>query len=124
MKKFILTKIQNREYSHIITFLTYEVNVDTQLLKIKPLCDASVKSVLVDLALVSGLGEFRFVKYALDEEGKIVLSSQMFVSPPLSIVNLANTILAKNRVAVAVSFLSRSQQDYILNASHNGNNHI
>lgn len=120
MKKTILTPIQDNEYSYIITFLTFETNVDVQLTKIKSLKNVcKIKKILVDLALVSGLGEFRFVAFSLNKEGTIEPSSRKFVSPSSNIVNLSNEILAKNRIAVTTSFLPKSQKDYIIGYQSN-----
>ena len=125
MKKIVLTKIHDNEYSHIITFLTFETNVEVQLTKTKSLKNiCKDKKVLVDLALVSGLGEFRFVAFSLNEEGTIDVSSREFVSPPSDIVNLANKILLKNKIVVITSFLPKSQKDYILNVNDEENEQL
>ena len=115
MNKITATKIIDTDYSCIVSFLSYEVNVDNQLSRMK-LPGSNPVNILVDLALVSGLGEFRFAKFSLDEEGKIILASKAFVTPSPELENTANKILARHRNHVIASFLSRSQKDKILNA--------
>ncbi len=115
MNKITAAKITDNDYSCIVSFLSYEVNVDDQLSRMK-LPESENTDILVDLALVSGLGEFRFAKFSLDEEGKIILASKAFVTPSPELENTANKILARHRNHVIASFLSRSQKDKILNA--------
>lgn len=115
MNKITATRITDNDYSCIVSFLSYEVNVDDQLSRMK-LSESNPANILVDLALVSGLGEFRFAKFSLDEEGKIILASKAFVTPSPDLENTANRILARHRNHVIASFLPSSQKDEILNA--------
>lgn len=115
MSKITTKKINDNDYSRIISFLSYEINVDNQLSRMKwP--ESKYSNILVDLALVSGLGEFRFAKFSLDEKGKIILASKAFITPSSELEKTANKILANHKDCVTASFLSSSQKAEILNA--------
>lgn len=113
MNKTTTTKIIDNDYSYIVSFLSWEVNVDTLLSRMK-LPEGRNTNILVDLALVSGPGEFRFAKYSTDEEGRISPGSKSFVTPSPDVEKTANMILAKFKNHVAASFLTDSQKQQIL----------
>lgn len=115
MKNIILNKVSNLEYSHIITFLSYEVDINDSIKKLKIENQYGVQyKVLVDLALVSGLGKYRFVEFHSDDKGQIDLNTRAFIDPSFDIQNLANGFLAQNPQAISSSFLPTSQKEFLL----------
>lgn len=113
MKKIFLSKMPSSSYSYLVTFLSYEANIDEQLKRIK-FSKEDKNKVLVDLALISGVGKGRFAEFCTDTNGQLNIGSRCFVQPADSIEKYANSILAKNETAVISSFLPKSQQKHIL----------
>lgn len=116
MKKIFLSKMSSSSYSYLVTFLSYETNIDEQLKRIRFEKEKKNK-VLVDLALVSGVGKGRFAEFCTDLNGQLNIGSRSFVKPSDSIEKYANSILAENETAVISSFLPKSQQKRILQDS-------
>lgn len=118
MKNIFLNKVSNPEYSYIITFLSYEADIDDSIKKLKiKKRDGIQYKVLADLALVSGLGKYRFVEFHSDDRGRIDINTRAFIDPPLAIQNLANRFLAQNPQAISSSFLPTSQKEFLLSVN-------
>ena len=114
MKNIVLNKVSNLEYLYIITFLSYEANIDDSIKKLKIKKQAGQYKILADLALVSGMGKYRFVEFQSDDKGQIDLNTRAFIDPPIAIQNLANGFLAQNPQAISSSFLPTSQKEFLL----------
>lgn len=72
------------------------------------------KKALVDLALKSGLDEYRFVEFDVDEKGKIILDSNSYINVSKDIEKAANCFLQQRRDIVNNSFLTDKQKREIL----------
>lgn len=114
MEKYLFHSIMNTKYLGIVTILDYEIRLNTYLSElVLPSCPKGKKA-LVDLALKSGINEYRFVAFDVDENGKIILNSNSFVKVTKDIENAANFYLKQKNDIVNNSMLSDSQKNEIL----------
>lgn len=110
----MFNKIKDSVYLGVISFLTDEVNVEKTLSKIKIKNYEKDKSILVDLALVVGCSKYRFVKFNLDDKGKIIWSSQSYVNVDNNLLKKVNSFLQGKTDCVTNSFLTIKEQNSIL----------
>ena len=114
MEKYLFHSIMNSEYLGIVTILDYEIRLSTYLSElVLPSCFKGKKA-LVDLALKSGLDEYRFVEFDVDDNGKIILNSNSYIKVSKDIEKAANFFLQQRRDIVINSFLTDSQKKEIL----------
>lgn len=114
MEKYLVHSIMNSEYLGIVTILDYEIRLNTYLSElIFPSCFKGKKA-LVDLALKSGLDEYRFVSFDVDDHGKIILNTNSYVRVSKEVEKVANCFLKQRSDIVSNSFLTDSQKRYIL----------
>ncbi|RHR33794.1 type II toxin-antitoxin system RnlB family antitoxin [Eubacterium sp. AF19-12LB] len=114
MEKYLFHSIMNSEYLGIVTILDYEIRLSSYLSElVLPSCFKGKKA-LVDLALKSGVDEYRFVSFDVDEQGKIILNSNQYIKVSKEIEKTANGFLQQKRDIVNNSFLSDIQKQKIL----------
>lgn len=112
MEKFYINKISDLDYLAIITILDYEILLSKCLTEIS--LPSSNKKVIVDLALKSGIDQYRFVEFTVDKNGRILIGSNNYVKPKQSLVNKANQFLKENKEIVLNSFLPESRKKELL----------
>ena len=114
MEKYLFHSIVNSKYLGIVTILDYEIRLSTYLSElVLPSCIKGKKA-LVDLALKSGLDEYRFVEFDVDDNGKIVLNSNNYIRVSKDIEKTANAFLQQRKDSVNNSFLTDTQKRRIL----------
>lgn len=114
MEKYLFHSIMNSEYLGIVTILDYEIRLNSYLSElVLPSCFTGKKA-LVDLALKSGVDEYRFVSFDVDEGGRIVLNSNRYIKVSKEIEKTANSFLQQKRDIVNNSFLTDTQKQKIL----------
>lgn len=114
MEKYLFHSIMNSEYVGIVTILDYEIRLSSYLSElVLPSCFKGKKA-LVDLALKSGVDEYRFVAFDVDDTGKIVLNSNSYIKVSKEIEKTANFFLQQKRDIVNNSFLTDAQKQKIL----------
>lgn len=118
MKKYLISKIENNKFKNMITILDYRVKITNILSKIK-LKSKENEMILVDLALCSGINEFRFLEVSIDCDGKLNLSKYRYVDVDNNLLTCANNILKKEPLYVKNSILTENQVSYILNGGNN-----
>ncbi|MCP1111560.1 hypothetical protein M2150_002033 [Lachnospiraceae bacterium PM6-15] len=115
MKKYILTHIDDSEYACIVTILDYEIRLSYYLSELWFPFNAELrKKVLVDLALKSGVDEFRFVDFPICQNGKIDISRHAYVNVETRVESMANEVLCENSEIVNNSILSEEKKRKIL----------
>lgn len=114
MEKYSFNSIMNQEYFGIVTILDYEIRLNSYLSELVFPMDFIGKKALVDLALKSGVNEYRFVAFDLDDNGKIVLNSNSYIKVSKEVEKFANYLLQQKRDIVVNSFLPESQKREIL----------
>lgn len=115
MEKYLFHSLINSEYLGIVTILDYEIRLNSYLSElILPFCDKKKKA-LIDLALKSGVNQYRFVEFDVDSDGKIILNSNSFIKVSEDIEKVANCFLQQKEDIVKNSFLTDSQKKMILN---------
>ena len=72
------------------------------------------KKALVDLALKSGLDEYRFVAFDVDDQGKIILINNSYTKVSMDIEKVANCFLQQRSDIVNNSFLTDTHKKEIL----------
>lgn len=115
MEKVVYNTIMDKKYIGIVTVLDHEtsahkclssVQVDTQ--------NRIERKAIVDLALKTGVNEYRFIEYDVTDDGKILLNSNKYVTPCEEIVKLANSFIRQKNDILANSMLSNVAQTMLL----------
>lgn len=114
MEKYLFHSIINPDYLGIVTILDYEMQLSAYLSQLIFPSQSKAKKALVDLALKTGINEYRFLEFEVDECGKIVLDSNKYVKVSKSLESLANEFLQQKCDIVRNSFLTESQKRQIL----------
>ncbi len=116
MEKLMFYQIIHETYIGIITILDYEIRLSNCLSELSfPSAESIRKKVIVDLALKSGVNQYRFVEFDVDNDSKIILNSNKYMIPSNEIQNIANILLRKKKEIVLNSILPDSQKMEILN---------
>jgi hypothetical protein len=103
-------------YIGIITILDYEIAVHKCLAEMLfPPKRNSKRKVIVDLALKSGINQYRFVVFDVNNEGKILLNSSAYLKPSRDVVKLANAFLKERKEIVSHSMLPNAKKKELLN---------
>lgn len=113
MEKYLFHSISNSEYLGIVTVLDYEMRLNSYLSELV-LPSFKGKKALVDLALKSGLDEYRFVAFDVDDQGKIIFSTNSYIKVSKDIEKAANGFLQQRSDIVNNSFLTDTQKREIL----------
>lgn len=103
MKQYELNAIQNEEHSGIITILDYEISFLKTLKNQKLLKEIEDKlqlsackdtKLIFDLALLSGVNEYRFVEVRWIKD-HFLIKSKKYITPNDKVIKAANQILGK-----------------------------
>lgn len=114
MKQYEFNAIQNEEYSGIITILDYEISFSKTLKSTKLLKEIKDKlqlsackdtKLIFDLALLSGVNEYRFVEVRWIKD-HFLIKSKKYITPNDKVAKVANQILAKYPEVLKNSILS------------------
>lgn len=114
MKQYEFNTFQNEEHSGIITILDYEISFlktlkNQKLLKeIEERLQPSVckdTRLIFDLALLSGVNEYRFVEIRWIKD-HFLIKSKKYVTPNDKVTKVANQILVKYPESLKNSMLS------------------
>lgn len=114
MDKYVINYIDDNDYVGIITILDYEIRVNYYLAQIAFSSNYHGKKAIVDLALKSGLNQYRFVVFDIDDCGRIDLSSNRYLQVTDMLEMEANSFLRQRSNIVINSFLTQKQKDAIL----------
>jgi len=116
MEKLMFHQMMDKNYIGIVTILDYEIAVRKCLAEISFPPDREKKrKVIVDLALKTGINQYRFVVFEVDSDGKIIWSSNQYINPDSEIVDLANDFLKEKKEIVLHSMLSNAKKEELLN---------
>ena len=103
MKQYEFNAIQNEEHSGIITILDYEISFLKTLKNQKLLKEIEDKlqlsackdtKLIFDLALLSGVNEYRFVEIRWIKD-HFLIKSKKYITPNDKVIKAANQILGK-----------------------------
>lgn len=104
MEKYLFHSIMNSEYLGIVTILDYEIRLSTYLSElVLPSCFKGKKA-LVDLALKSGLDEYRFVEFDVDDNGKIILNSNSYIKVSKDIEKQQIVFYSREKILLLIHF--------------------
>lgn len=96
MEKYLFHSIISSEYFGIVTILDYEMRLNTYLSELV-FPSFKGKKALIDLALKSGLDEYRFVEFDVDDCGKLILDTNSYARVSKEIEKKANFFLAAKK---------------------------
>lgn len=115
MEKLVFHQMADNTYIGIVTILDYEIAVRKCLTEMSfPPEREKKRKVIVDLALKSGINQYRFVVFDVSNDGRILWSSNQYINPNSEVVNLANTILSEKKEIVSHSMLSNTKKEELL----------
>lgn len=118
MEKLCVNMLNDSNYMALITILDYEMVLSQSLKEITFESSANhPKHVLVDLALKSGINQYRFVEFNVNDSGKIILESHQYVLPDELYVDPANRYLREKKAIVLNSMLTDTQKKELFNIS-------
>lgn len=110
MEKYLFHSIIDSEYVGIVTILDYEIRLNTYLSElVLPPCIKGKKA-LVDLALKSGVDEYRFVSFNVDDKGKLILNTNAYARVSKEVEKAANSFLRQRSDIVNNSILTDRQK--------------
>lgn len=116
MKDLIFSPLSNSVYYGIITILNYEIRLSSCLAKLSfpPLGNYTERKIIIDMALKSGMDQYRFIEFNIDKQGEIIMSSHSYTRPDLYLVKKANCILQENGDIVLNSILPDYKKSELL----------
>lgn len=115
MEKVIYNSIMDKDYIGILTILDYETSVRKCLSSILVGTQNRIeRKVIVDLALKTGVNEYRFVIYDITNDGKIIWNSSKYITPCEDIVKLANSFIQQKSDILSNSMLSNVAQAMVV----------
>lgn len=115
MEKMMFHQMMDGTYIGIVTILDYEIAVRKCLTEMSfPPERDEKRKVIVDLALKSGINQYRFIVFDVDSDGRILWSSNQYINPNSEVVNLANTFLREKKEIVLHSMLPNAKKEELL----------
>lgn len=116
MEKLVFHEMIDKTYIGIVTILDYELVVRKCLTEITfPSEKNNKRKIIVDLALKTGINEYRFVTFDINSDGKILWNSNAYIKPDDKIVNYANELLKEKKEIIAHSMLPNAKKKELLN---------
>ena len=112
MKKFLINKLKTGRYKTLITLLDYRAGISSCLKSVK-LDDVADEIALVDTLLCSGNNKYRFISFAVNNDGTLKLGSNKYVNA-IETLEEANNILKNYPMFVKNSVLPQVEIDKIL----------
>lgn len=115
MEKVTYNQITDNKYLGIITILDYETSIRKCLMDIF-ICTQNrlERKVIIDLALKSGINEYRFVVCNITEEGTVLWKSSTYITPCNNIVQLANSFIRQRSDILLNSMLPSTTKKILL----------
>lgn len=107
MSDLIFTPLSDSMYYGIITILNYEIRLSRCLAKLSfpSLENDNERRIIVDMALKSGIDQYRFIEFPIDKQGKILTDNHSYAKPDRYLEKRANYILQENKDIVLNSIL-------------------
>lgn len=107
--------IDDNRYIGMLTVLDYELSLRKCLAEISfPPERCTKRKIIVDLALKCGINEYRFVSFDISDTGKILWSSDEYITPQSNLTNVANSYFKEKSEIVKNSMLSKSSKIEVL----------
>lgn len=114
MRQYIFHELPNSEIYGLLSILDYETTVRSVVEQITfPLSDQD-RSIVVDLALKSGLNQYRFLLLEITKTGTVIWKSNSYYKAPPIIEQQANRFLKEKPEFVMSSVLSNEAAKNIL----------
>lgn len=115
MHKLIYNQIADDVYIGVVTILDYETSLRKCLSEISfSALGKSNSKIIVDLALKSGINEYRFVTYNITDNGNILWETSAYITPSKNIIAFANSFLREKREIVSNSMLPSTKKNELL----------
>lgn len=111
MEKYMYHAMNDVLYSGMVTILDYDARLNTCLSELSfPPAEYFGKKIIVDMALKTGMNQYRFLEATMNDKGKIQTENinNVQVTPALEIQ--ANTFLLERMDIVRNSMLPRSKK--------------
>lgn len=111
MEKCMYHPINSSQYFGIITILDYEARLTTCLSELLfPPVEYSGQKVIIDMALKTGMNQYRFLEASMNSNGKIQTENIKNVQVTSALEQQANTFLLERIDIVRNSMLPRSKK--------------
>ena len=117
MKPSVYHAINDSEYIGILTIIDYEIFLKKYLEKRKFSYKGNSNKLIVDLALIVGLSQYRFVEFIISDTNTIIYESGDYAHPSDELFKLANSYIRELKEYFFNSILLSNEQEMILNDS-------
>lgn len=108
MRKYLINNLGIDNFSMIITLLDYETKISECLKSVK-ISSFNSKQLLIDTALCSGMGDYRFIAATLNNDGTINIKDYSYVDVNPLILEKANEIIRLEPISLNNSVLTIPQ---------------
>lgn len=108
-------RIKDDVYLGILTVTDFEVSIRRRLSGLLlNVINKKQRKVVVDMALKTGLNEYRFLEYDVANDGKIILDSSKTVNLDEDLISLANSFIREKKDILKNSMLSTAERERLL----------
>lgn len=114
MKQYSFHEIENSDIYGVLSIIDYESTVRSILEQITFPSSKQDRRIVVDLALKSGMNQYRFLLLELSKAGKIIWNGNSYYKAPTCIEHWANIFLKEQKEFVENSVLSNRTAKKIL----------
>lgn len=114
MKKYIINNLNIGNFNRIITLLDYEIKI-SQYLKSINLSSFIGEKLLIDTALCSGMGKYRFIAIGLNNDGTINRNNYKYIDVVSQISKIADEIIQQEPLSFNNSVLTIPQMNSLAN---------
>ena len=106
MQQYMFHEIANTEIYGVLNVLDYETTIKALLEQISFPPAESIRTIVVDLALKSGINKYRFLRLDVDQNGDVIWKGDAYYCAPQIIEENANRFLKERADIVYNSVLS------------------
>ena len=115
MQNLIYNRISDDIYIGVVTILDYETSLRKCLSELSfSGFEKRENKVIIDLALKSGINEYRFITYNITESGNILWETSAYITPSNKIIEFANSLLRAKHEIVSNSMLPSTKKNELL----------
>lgn len=111
MQKYAITDITSGECTKLITILDGDVSAGELLPSVIAEAEIRNETVVADMLLLGGMGQFRFVALSVDGDGDVDFASAGYADATPELVRIVDGILGKSEDSLTWFALSRMKQN-------------
>jgi len=116
MEDLMFNLLHSSSYYGIVTVLNYEIRLNKCLsnLSFPPSENEMARKIIVDLALKSGMNQYRFAEFPINKQGKIDIGSFNFATVDSNLEQEADGVLRECKEIVLNSMLPTYKKEELI----------